>query len=90
MVILFLEIVGLFPTGSLVLLNTGEIAVVKEQSRFFALEKPKVEVVVDDAGQTVDGIEIDLSEDLSREIKWPLNSGPLQINPVRCFRSDAG
>ncbi|HEX3846253.1 MAG TPA: HD-GYP domain-containing protein [Steroidobacteraceae bacterium] len=43
---LFIQAVGVFPTGTLVELNTGEVAVVVEQNRFRRL-RPKVMVVLD-------------------------------------------
>ncbi|HEX4241703.1 MAG TPA: HD-GYP domain-containing protein [Steroidobacteraceae bacterium] len=45
---LFIQAVGVFPTGTLVELNTGEVAVVVEQNRFRRL-RPKVMVVLDAA-----------------------------------------
>jgi HD-GYP domain-containing protein (c-di-GMP phosphodiesterase class II) len=45
---LFIQAVGVFPTGTLVELNNGEVAVVIEQNRFRRL-RPKVMVVLDES-----------------------------------------
>lgn len=82
---LFLEIVGLYPTGSLALLSTNEIGVVTLPNAEDG-ERPMVHVVVDPHGQPVDGPKIDLAQDHSRQVLWPLKAGPLQINPVACFQ----
>ncbi|MGQ9800975.1 MAG: HD-GYP domain-containing protein [Candidatus Saccharicenans sp.] len=59
----FVQMMGLFPVGSLVLLNTGEIGLVVEinqESRF--LLRPRVKIIVDSQGQKVDGEVVDLTE----------------------------
>jgi hypothetical protein len=88
LVSLFLEIVGLYPTGSLVLLSTNEIGLVtlpNPEDR----ERPMVHLVVDAQGQPVDGPRVDLSRDPSRQVLWPLKAAPLRINPVAGFQVSA-
>jgi len=83
----FLETVGLYPTGSPLLLNTGEVGVVVGQGSGAFPERPVVRLVFDAQGQPALGGELDLSQDRTREVLWPLTSAPLGINPVACFRS---
>lgn len=83
----FMELVGLYPVGSVVLLSTGEIAVVKNQGT--DPRRPGVQVVVDARGTCVEGMELELEHDRSRDILWPLHGEPIQLNPVSAFR-DAG
>ncbi|HAR36133.1 MAG TPA: hypothetical protein DCR87_04370 [Acidobacteria bacterium] len=59
----FVQMMGLFPVGSLVLLNTGEIGLVVEnnqEARF--LLRPRVKIIVNSQGQKVDGEVVDLTE----------------------------
>jgi putative nucleotidyltransferase with HDIG domain len=46
----FTQAIGMFPTGTLVLLNTGEVAVVTAQSRIRRL-RPEVMIILDDGKQ---------------------------------------
>ncbi|RTZ93475.1 MAG: hypothetical protein DSY91_02040, partial [Deltaproteobacteria bacterium] len=58
----FISMLGLFPIGSLALLNTGELAVVFETNRDPVLfEKPKVKLITDKEGNMIDGPVIDLA-----------------------------
>lgn len=83
--LMMLEIVGLYPTGSLVLLNTGEIGVVKRARNMQLQESPTVRLVVDPQGNSIEGPDVDLAADPHRHLQWPLNPEPLQVNPVLCF-----
>jgi len=59
----FVQMMGIFPVGSLVLLNTGEVGLVVEnnqETRF--LLRPRVKIIVDSQGQKVDGEVVDLTE----------------------------
>lgn len=87
LVSLFLEIVGLYPTGSVVLLSSNEIGLVTLPNPE-KMESPMVHLVVDAQGQPVDGPRVDLSRDPSRQVLWPLKAGPLQINPVAGFQAE--
>jgi len=54
---------GVFPVGSVVLLNTGEIGLVtavNQELKF--LLRPKVKIIVDLAGNKIDGELVDLTE----------------------------
>lgn len=48
----FVQALGMFPTGSLVELNTGEVGIVIEQNRVRRL-RPKVMLLLDDAKQAI-------------------------------------
>ena len=59
----FVQMMGVFPIGSTVLLNTGEIGLVVEnnQETKFML-RPRVKIIVDAQGHKVDGEVVDLTE----------------------------
>jgi len=59
----FVQMMGVFPVGSVVLLNTGEIGLVtavNQELKF--LLRPKVKIIVDLAGNKIDGELVDLTE----------------------------
>jgi HD-GYP domain-containing protein (c-di-GMP phosphodiesterase class II) len=59
----FARLMGPYPIGSLVALNTGEIAVVTETHAHPGLaRRPKIKTVTDAAGRKIDGPVIDLAE----------------------------
>jgi hypothetical protein len=60
---LFVNCVGLLPIGSLVLLDSNELAVVMRpaQKREDA-ERPTVKIITDAQGNPIDGPEVDLTE----------------------------
>lgn len=67
LVVEFIRAIGLYPTGTLVELSTGEVAVVVEQN-FERRLKPKVIVVLDSFKQPMDEyLLLDLSEDDKRK-----------------------
>lgn len=67
LVVEFIRAIGLYPTGTLVELSTGEVAVVVEQN-FERRLKPKVVVVLDSFKQPLEEILLlDLSEDDKRK-----------------------
>jgi hypothetical protein len=59
----FINMIGAFPIGSAVVLNTGEIGIVFEANPHpaFAL-RPKVKVIADLRGNMFDGEVVDLTE----------------------------
>lgn len=67
LVVEFIRAIGLYPTGTLVELNTGEVAVVVEQN-FERRLKPKVMVVLDSCkAKLVKPVVLDLAEDEKRK-----------------------
>ncbi len=67
LVVEFIRAIGLYPTGTLVELSTGEVAVVVEQN-FERRLKPKVMVVLDSLKQQLpEYVLLDLSEDDKRK-----------------------
>jgi HD-GYP domain-containing protein (c-di-GMP phosphodiesterase class II) len=67
LVVEFIRAIGLYPTGTLVELSTGEVAVVVEQN-FERRLKPKVILVLDAVKQPLDEyVLLDLSEDDKRK-----------------------
>jgi len=81
---LFLQTVGLYPTGSLVQLNTGEMAMVVEQPPESGdLFKPALALVVDRKAHPVEGARFELADDPEkRRIIRPMPAGALKINPA--------
>jgi hypothetical protein len=60
---LFVNCVGLVPIGSMVLLDTDELAVVmRPNSGGQAVQRPIVKVISDAAGNPLEGPEVDLTE----------------------------
>lgn len=67
LVVEFIRAIGLYPTGTLVELSTGEVGVVVEQN-FERRLKPKVIIVLDPFKQPLpEGLMLDLSEDDKRK-----------------------
>lgn len=74
----FIRAIGLYPTGTLVELNTGEVGVVVEQN-FERRLKPKVMVVLDACKDAIDKpVLIDLSADDKRK-QALIDSGKLSL-----------
>jgi HD-GYP domain-containing protein (c-di-GMP phosphodiesterase class II) len=60
---IFAQMLGLYPVGSLVLLDTGELAIVFEQNPEPSLaQRPRVRLITDPAGEKLVGDLVDLSE----------------------------
>jgi putative nucleotidyltransferase with HDIG domain len=59
----FVSLIGVYPVGSLVYLNTGEIGIVTETSPHSSFtQRPKVKVIAVATGDKTDGPEVDLTE----------------------------
>jgi hypothetical protein len=58
---LFVYMVGLYPAGSLVLLDSGEMGIVSEINTRLT-DRPKILIIVDKSGGKVDGFTVDLTE----------------------------
>lgn len=60
---IFVNCIGIFPIGTLVLLDTNELGVVVQTSSSpERMDRPKVKIIADPSGMEVDGDVIDLSE----------------------------
>lgn len=57
----FINMVGVYPIGTLVMLNTRELGIVYESNQVFA-GRPRVMIIVDGQGNKVQGQVIDLTE----------------------------
>ncbi len=88
----FVQAVGMFPTGSLVELNTGEVAVVTAQNNYQRL-RPEIMVILDREKQlcadfrTID-LRMSTADDLGKESLWidkGLEPGTYGIDPAEYF-----
>jgi len=77
---IFTNMVGVYPIGSLVALNTGEIGIVSEtHSEMSVLLQPKIKLITDSQGNKINGKTVDLriqqseTNGSSRKIIKPLN-----------------
>ncbi|MBW2731191.1 MAG: HD domain-containing protein [Deltaproteobacteria bacterium] len=79
-------VVGIFPEGSVVRLNNGEIAVVLEQSPSGEMAGPIVMIVLGRNGEVdVNGPQVDLSLQTDNGIASVLPLEGLGFNALRCF-----
>ena len=90
---LFVQAVGVFPTGTLVELNTGEVGVVVTQNRYRRL-KPEIMVILDADKQVrtefpiVDLFNCDENSDMANPKLWitdALEQGAYGIDPAEYF-----
>lgn len=88
----FIDMVGVFPVGSLVVLDTEEIAVVVESNPDpTLLDRPRVKLITDTEGNTMDGDIVDLSDydkktnRYMRTIVMPLDAHSYGIDVSRIF-----
>jgi len=88
----FVQAVGMFPTGSLVELNTGEVAVVTAQNNYQRL-RPEVMIIMDrnkklcDDFRTID-LRLITNDELGKESMWidrGLEPGSYGIEPAEYF-----
>jgi putative nucleotidyltransferase with HDIG domain len=61
---LFVNMVGVFPVGSLVFLSSGEMGLVYKSNKTVS-DKPQVMIIVNTAGEKIDGFVVDLMEKYS-------------------------
>ena len=93
---IFINLIGDIPVGSLVLLDTGEIAITFDNNpiRRFRL-RPKVKLLTDGYGNKVDGEIVDLSErapsgdTFLRTIIKPLDASKYQVRVSDYFVAEA-
>lgn len=84
----FVQAIGLFPTGSLVELNTGEVGIVVKQNEIRRL-KPEVVIVLDKFKRKLDSLKLlDLASDEVSNISWivqGLRPGSYDVNSEEYF-----
>jgi hypothetical protein len=76
------QALGLFPSGTLVRLNTGQVAVVVRQDPDGHPERPTVRVVADASGWTLVGDLVQIGRQGKTVIVGPELARDLKINPV--------
>ncbi|MDP3284048.1 MAG: HD-GYP domain-containing protein, partial [Desulfobacterales bacterium] len=57
----FINMVGIFPIGTIVMLNTNELGFVSGTNQLF-LKRPKITIIIDRDGYRIDGRVVDLTE----------------------------
>jgi hypothetical protein len=57
----FINMVGVFPIGTLVMLDTKELGLVYESNAVFA-DRPRVLIIIDNKGKKVRGLVVSLAE----------------------------
>lgn len=86
------QVVGVYPVGSCVALNTGESAIVLQTNHEFPL-RPRVRIVTDGTGfRRARPMDLDLSTQsgsLDRTIKAPIDPATMGVDPQACLDHDA-
>jgi HD-GYP domain-containing protein (c-di-GMP phosphodiesterase class II) len=92
----FVQMMGVFPVGSVVLLNTGEIGLVVETNPDIRyLVRPKVKIIADPGGNKIDGEVFDLAEiqpetkKYKRTIIKEINADEYNLNVADYFIAQA-
>lgn len=71
----FVNCIGSYPLGTLLRLNTGELAVVVgNAAELFLWDRPQVQIIADQGGNEIDGGIVDLSTDGVRAISGTLDA----------------
>ena len=66
---IFTNVVGIYPIGTLILLNTDSLGVViKANPNPLNIHKPRIKIITDPGGNEIDGEIIDLAEDAGKYI----------------------
>ncbi len=84
---IFMETFGIYPTGSLVHLDSGEVAMVLDQNRS-APARPFVRVVLDANDEAVRGPALDLLENRDLNILWYADNDKIGANLAGCLKDD--
>lgn len=79
---IFTEIIGIYPIGSLVEMNTRELALVVDLDPE-DIERPKVKIIKDEENRDIEPFEIELKEDQSRNIVNFLNPQECRIDIMK-------
>lgn len=83
----FINMVGIFPIGTIVMLNTKELGFVSGTNQLF-LKRPKVTIIIDSNGYRVAGTTVDLTEkneqgEYIRTIIKTVNSGRYKMTVAK-------
>ena len=83
---LFINCIGVYPVGSLLLLSSRELAVVMESNHDPTMwNKPKVKIICDSSGNEVESELIDLSAEEEKSIVKTINPEKYNIDMTRYF-----
>jgi HD-GYP domain-containing protein (c-di-GMP phosphodiesterase class II) len=82
---LFIQVFGIYPTGSAVRLRSGELALVIDQSDSGDLLRPVVKVIADQHGKAINGPTADLSADPEYGVHGSVAMAELGVNSVAAF-----
>lgn len=83
---IFINVVGIYPVGTLVLLNTQELGiVVKANTNPLNIHRPLIKLVTDSSGNETDGDTIDLSQHTNISIKHSIDHRKYGIDVSRYF-----
>lgn len=80
----FIQLLGLYPIGSCLELDNGEIALVIRQNQGYS-EQPIVKIILDKDGKKVAGKVIDLSMNSGIKVIKPIYAQKYGINPATYF-----
>jgi len=80
----FIQLLGLYPVGTCMILDTEEVALVIRQNEGLPT-KPVIKIVCDTHGEKIDGTIIDLSTNGSTSIKQLVFAQKYGINPAAYF-----
>ncbi len=80
----FIQLLGLYPIGSCLELNNGEIALVIRQNQGYS-EQPIVKIILDKDEKKVDGKVIDLSMNSGIKVIKPIYAQKYGVNPATYF-----
>ncbi|UCE78599.1 MAG: HD-GYP domain-containing protein [Nitrospiraceae bacterium] len=85
----FINMIGVFPVGTLVMLNTKELGLVYEGNQIF-VSRPRVMLITDNVGNRIEGRVIDLTEkddkdQYSKSIVKTLDPNKYNINLAEYF-----
>ncbi|MBI5193992.1 MAG: HD-GYP domain-containing protein [Nitrospirae bacterium] len=83
---IFINVVGIYPVGTLVLLNTNELGlVVKASANPHTIQRPVIKLISDSQGNEIDGDTIDLSYRKDISIKHSIDHRKYGVDVSRYF-----
>ena len=84
---IFINVVGIYPVGTLLLLNTRELGVVtKANPTPTNVHRPRIKLITDPEGNEIDGNVIDLSENKGRSIVHSLDHRKYGVDVSKYFQ----